>query len=68
MPDLMTEIERRSVVMRWAQQREIRNFRELTLVFEEYRAHSREVFERAREDLGKAGLAMQAEMREGFKL
>jgi len=67
-PELMTEIERRSIVLRWAQQREIRNFRELSLVFEEYRAHSKEVFERAREDLGKAGLVMQAEMREGFKL
>ena len=67
-PDLMTEIERRSIVLRWAQQREIRNFRELSLVFEEYRAHSNEIFERAREDLGKAGLVMQAEMREGFKL
>ncbi len=67
-PDLMSEIERRSVVLRWAQQREIRNFRELSLIFEEYRAHSGEIFERAREDLGKAGLVMQAEMREGFKL
>jgi len=67
-PDLMTEIERRSIVLRWAQQREVRNFRELSLVFEEYRAHSNEIYERAREDLGKAGLVMQAEMREGFKL
>ena len=40
-PDLMSEIERRSIVLRWAQQREIRNFRELSLVFEEYRSHSR---------------------------
>lgn len=67
-PDLMNEIERRSIVLRWAQQREIRNFRELSLIFEEYRAHSNEIFERARDDLGKAGLVMQAEMREGFKL
>jgi len=67
-PDLMTEIEKRSIVLRWAQQREVRNFRELSLVFEEYRAHSSEIYERAREDLGKAGLVMQAEMREGFKL
>ena len=67
-PDLMSEIERRGIVLRWAQQREIRNFRELSLIFEEYRAHSNEIFERAREDLGKAGLVMQAEMREGFKL
>jgi archaeal flagellar protein FlaI len=67
-PDLMTEIERRSIVLKWAQQREVRNFRELSLVFEEYRSHSDEIFERAREDLGKAGIVMQAEMREGFKL
>lgn len=67
-PDLMNEIERRGIVLRWAQQREIRNFRELSLIFEEYRAHSNEIFERARDDLGKAGLVMQAEMREGFKL
>jgi len=68
LPDLMTEIERRSVVLRWAQQREMRNFRELSLLFEDYRSHSREVFERARDDLGKAGLVMQAEIRDGFKL
>ncbi len=67
-PELITEIERRSIVLKWAQQREIRNFRELSLVFEEYRAHSREVYERALEDLGKAGLVMQNEMREGLKL
>jgi hypothetical protein len=67
-PDLMSEIEKRSMVLKWAQQREIRNFRELSLVFEEYRSHSNEIYERAREDLGKAGLVMQAEMREGFKL
>ena len=67
-PELITEIERRSIVLKWAQQREIRNFRELSLVFEEYRAHSREVFDRARDDLGKAGLVMENEMREGFKL
>jgi archaeal flagellar protein FlaI len=67
-PDLMTEIERRSIVLKWVQQREIRNFRELSLIFEEYRAHSKEVYERAREDLGKAGLVMAAEVREGFKL
>jgi archaeal flagellar protein FlaI len=67
-PELMTEIENRSIVLRWAQQREIRNFRELSLIFEEYRSHSKEIFERAREDLGKAGLVMQAEMHEGFKV
>jgi flagellar protein FlaI len=63
--DIASELERRTMVMRWAQQREIRNFRELTLIFEEYRAHSRELFERARDDLGKAGLVVQPEMAEG---
>ena len=67
-PELMSEIERRSIILKWAQQREIRNFRELSLVFEEYRSHSREVFERAQEDLGKAGLVMKAELQEAFKL
>ena len=65
-PDLMTEIEKRSIVLKWAQQRETRNFKELSLVFEEYRAHSKEVYERAREDLGKAGMAIHAEMVEGL--
>jgi len=67
-PELMSEIERRSIILRWAQQRDIRNFRELSLIFEEYRSHSKEMFERAREDLGKAGLVMQTEIGEGFKV
>jgi flagellar protein FlaI len=67
-PDLMTEIENRSTVLKWAQQREVRNFRDLSTVFEDYRAHPAEVYQGALDDLGKAGLVMQAEMREGFKL
>lgn len=67
-PDLITEIENRSVVLKWAQQREIRNFRELSMIFEDYRAHSKELYERARDDLGKAGMVLQAEVHEGFKL
>ena len=63
-----TEIENLSVVLKWAQQREVRNFRDLSTVFEDYRAHSKEVYQGALDDLGKAGLVMQAEMREGFKL
>jgi flagellar protein FlaI len=65
--DITTELERRTMVLRWVQQREIRNFRELTLIFEEYRARPREIFERARDDLGKAGMAMQPEISEAPK-
>jgi len=68
MPELMEEIERRGAVLRWAQQREVRNFRELSLLFEEYRSNEEQVYQRALSDLGRAGGAMEGEIKEGLRL
>jgi archaeal flagellar protein FlaI len=49
---LADEIAQRASVLKWAQQRGIRNFRELSSLFEEYRSNPRVVAERASKDLG----------------
>jgi flagellar protein FlaI len=67
-PDLVDEIDRRGTVLRWAQQREIRNFRELSLLFEEYRSSEEEVYQRAVNDLGRAAGPMEPEIKEGLHL
>ena len=67
-PDLITEIQKRGIVLRWAQQREIRNFRELSQIFEDYRAHPKELYEKAISDLGRVGVVLEAEIQEGIRL
>jgi flagellar protein FlaI len=50
--ELADEIGRRAVVLKWVQQKGIRNFRELSAIFEEYRANPKAISERAYKEQG----------------
>jgi archaeal flagellar protein FlaI len=52
MNQLAEEVGQRSTVLRWAQQKGIRNFKEISSVFEEYRANPQVVLERSSRELG----------------
>ena len=51
-PELTDEINNRSMVLKWAQQRGVRNFRDLSTLMEEYRNARSELLERVERDLG----------------
>ncbi|MDG6899605.1 MAG: type II/IV secretion system ATPase subunit [Nitrososphaerota archaeon] len=65
--DITEELNRRSVVLRWLQERGVRNFREVSAVLEDYSARPAPVFQRAAKELGIAGTP-EAVAAEGFKL
>ena len=67
MPDVIEELNRRSVILRWLQERGIRNFREVSAVLEEYASSPAPVFERAAKELGIAATP-EAIAAEGFRL
>ena len=68
LPDIISEINKRGLVLKWMQQKGIRNFREITYLFEEYRSRGDELYQRVVSDLGKAGMAIEAELEQGVKL
>ncbi len=67
-PEIITEINRRGLVLKWLQQKGIRNFREISYLFEEYRARGPELYQRVVGELGKAGMVIEAEIEGGVKL
>lgn len=54
--DLVDEIERRSVVLKWLQQKGIRNFKEVSPILDIYAIRPEETYERAMNDLQSAGV------------
>lgn len=67
MVDITEELNKRSVVIRWLQERGVRNFKEVSEVLEDYAARPAPVFEKAVKELGIAGTP-EAIAAEGFKL
>jgi archaeal flagellar protein FlaI len=59
--ELSDEMNRRATVLKWAQQRGIRNFRELSTIFEDYRFDPKAVSERAYKELGLLHVATETE-------
>ena len=65
--ELTDELNRRSVILRWLQERKIRNFREVSAILEDYDAKPLPVFQQAVRELGIAG-SQEAIAAEGFRL
>ncbi len=61
--ELISEMNRRGVFLRWLQQKGIRNYRELSGQFENYSANSLQAYEKASKDLG-----LIHEVEEGVRL
>ncbi len=58
MDDIMREIDRRALILRWIQQKGIRNFKELSPILELYVARPDEVFKTASSELEAKGIAV----------
>jgi flagellar protein FlaI len=56
--DLVTEIERRAIVLKWLQQKGIRNFKEVSPILDIYAMRPEETYERAMTDLQSAGVPL----------
>lgn len=66
MAEIANEINARAVVLRWIQQKGIRNFREFSSLLEDYRSRKQEMMERAVKDLGLIEIARQGKTSEGI--
>ncbi|MBI2185030.1 MAG: type II/IV secretion system ATPase subunit [Thaumarchaeota archaeon] len=55
-PELLEEIDRRSMVLKWVQHHGIRNFKDLSTLFEEYVSRPKETYRKAERDLRGLGL------------
>ncbi|MDG6976054.1 MAG: type II/IV secretion system ATPase subunit, partial [Nitrososphaerota archaeon] len=64
---IIEELNKRAVVLRWLQERGIRNFREVSAVLEDYSARPAPVFQKAIKELGIAGTP-EAVAAEGFRI
>jgi len=58
MEEIMKEIDRRALILRWIQQKGIRNFKELSPILELYVARPEEVFKTASTELEAKGIAV----------
>ena len=58
MEDIMKEIDRRALILRWIQQKGIRNFKELSPILELYVSRPDEVFKTASNELEAKGIAV----------
>jgi archaeal flagellar protein FlaI len=58
MESIMTEIDRRALILRWIQQKGIRNFKELSPILELYVSRPEEVFKTASNELEAKGIAV----------
>jgi flagellar protein FlaI len=58
MEDIMKEIDRRALILRWIQQKGIRNFKELSPILELYVSRPEEVFKTASNELEAKGIAV----------
>jgi archaeal flagellar protein FlaI len=68
MTQLSDEITQRAAVLRWAQQKGMRNFRELSTLFEEYHHNAQGILERAAKDLGVLKVTTEREGTHGLQL
>jgi flagellar protein FlaI len=66
MEEIMQEIDRRALILRWIQQKGIRNFKELSPILELYISRPEEVFKTATNELEAKGIAV-AEILDGYK-
>ena len=67
-PDLIEEINRRASVLRWIAQKGIRNFKEVSVLFEEYRLRGPELYQTAEVELDRMGVASESAIEEGVTL
>ncbi|HEV2226917.1 MAG TPA: hypothetical protein VGR56_08980, partial [Nitrososphaerales archaeon] len=58
MDEIMREIDRRALILRWIQQKGIRNFKELSPILELYVSRPEEVFKTASSELEAKGIAV----------
>jgi flagellar protein FlaI len=58
MEDVIKEIDRRALILRWVQQKGIRNFKELSPILELYISRPQEVFNTAASELEAKGIAV----------
>ena len=58
MEDILKEIDKRALILRWVQQKGIRNFKELSPILELYMARPQEVFNTAASELEAKGIAV----------
>ena len=65
--DVTEELNKRAIVLRWLQERGVRNFREVSAVLEDYAARPEPVLRNAMKELGIAGTP-EAVASEGFRL
>ena len=65
--DVTEELNKRALVLRWLQERGVRNFRDVSAVLEDYSAKPAQVFQKATKELGIAPTP-EAIAAEGFKL
>jgi flagellar protein FlaI len=56
--DVLREIDRRALILRWVQQKGIRNFKELSPILELYISRPQEVFNTAASELEAKGIAV----------
>jgi flagellar protein FlaI len=59
LPELVDEINARAMVLRWAQQRGIRNFVDLSTLMEEYRSDRPTILERVERELGAVSATVE---------
>jgi len=59
--ELDDEIGRRATILKWVQQRGIRNFKEVSTIYEEYRSNPRALIERAYKELGLIRVTTESE-------
>ncbi len=67
-PELIEEINRRASVLKWIAQKGIRNFKEVSTLFEEYRSRGPELYQTAEVELDRMGVAPESEVEEGVRL
>ena len=65
--DVIDELNKRAVVLRWLQERGVRNFREVSSILEDYASRPGPVLQKAIKELG-IGSTPEAVAAEGFKL
>ena len=66
--ELTDELEKRAMVLRWIQQKGIRNFRDLATMFEEYRSAPEKLLEQVTADLSMFNVSAEGERGTGMQL
>jgi len=60
--EIEAEIRRRSLVLKWIQHKNIRNYRDLSLLLEEYVSSPKSILSKIAEELPKMGVKIEAEV------